>query len=180
MKKSIILLFITISLTSCTLYPSNQPITSTRKNFSETQLVSIPNTLEQPPTSIESEEIHDPDLPQSNNPSNDEKPQHKEDLSQSVAIETKAEATTVIKDIPQKASPVPSPSTTPENTSPTDQISKPEESTAPLLPKTSHISQNSHFKGYFNTYFLSILIVLMVLKVFDIILTSLILFIAEI
>lgn len=42
-----------------------------------------------------------------------------------------------------------------------------------LLPKTSHNSQNSHFKGYFNPYFLSILIILMVLKVFDIILTSL-------
>ena len=40
--------------------------------------------------------------------------------------------------------------------------------------KMSHDSKNSHLKDYFSIYFLSILTVLMVLKVFDITLTSLI------
>lgn len=131
MKKSVILQISVLFLTSCTQHPSNQPTTCARKNFSETQLVSKPNTLEQPPSSIESEEIHDPNLPQLSNPSNDEKPQFKDDLSQSTVIKIEDKVTIEVEDTPQKPSPSSNQSTTTENTISPVQGSKPEEPPAP-------------------------------------------------
>lgn len=127
-------------LTSCSLNSSTETTTSTRKNFSETNLVSKPNNLEHPPTSIESEEIHNPDPPQLSTSSNDKNPQIKEDLSQSVVIESNDKATDAVENIPQKPSVDPNPSTTPENTSPTVQDPKPEE---PSVPQPTLVCPNA-------------------------------------
>lgn len=62
-----------------------------------------------------------------NNPSNDEKPQLKEDISQSVMTESKNKATTAVKDTDQEPSRNSNLSTTTENTSPPVQDLKPEE-----------------------------------------------------
>lgn len=135
MKELMKLLFITIFLTFCTQYPVKQPNAVTNNELSDNRLVDNPNILEQQSSTIELEEIHDSDPIQSNNPSNDENSQLKEEPSQSVVIENKDKATTAVEDTPQKPSPGSSPSTTPENTSPKDQILKPEEppATQPLL-----------------------------------------------
>lgn len=117
-------------LSSCAQNPSNYPTTSTRKNFSEMLLESKPNTLEQSST-IESEEIHDSDPPQSNNPLNNENSQFKEYPTQSVVIESKDKSTTTVKETLQNPSPDPNPSTTSENTGPTDLEPKPEEPPVP-------------------------------------------------
>lgn len=86
MKKSILLLFITTFLIFCTQYPIKQSNVITKKNITELHLVPKTNTLEQQPTTIESEEIHDPDPPRSNNPSNNENSQFKENPTQCVCF----------------------------------------------------------------------------------------------
>lgn len=131
MKKTETLIFITVLLTSCTQNPIHHQTAINNKNITELHLVPKPNTLEQQSSTIELEEIHDSDPLQSNNPSNDENSQLKEEPSQSVVIENKDKATIAVEVIPQKPSTVPSPSTTPENTSPPVQDSKPEEPPEP-------------------------------------------------
>lgn len=140
MKKTVTLIFITVLLTSCTQNPIHHQTAINNKNITELHLVPKPNTLEQHPTTIESEEIHNPDPPQLSTSSNDKNPQLKEDLSQSVVVEKKDKATTSVKDIPQEPTTGTSPSTTPEHASPTDQISKPEE---PLVPQPTLACPNA-------------------------------------
>lgn len=140
MKKSVILQVLVLFLTSCTQNPPNYPITSDKKSIVETHLVSEYQPIAEQSSTIESEEIHDSDLPQSNTPSSDEKPQHKDDLSQSTVVETKDNSTTAVEDTPQKPSPASNPSTTPENTSPPVKPPKPE---APPVPQPTLACPNA-------------------------------------
>lgn len=132
MKKTIVLLLITTFLTSCTQSTSKLPTSITKKNIVETHLVSEYQPIAKQSSTTKSEEIHDSDTPRSNNPSNNENSQFKEDPTQSVLIESKDKSTTAVEDKPQKPSPVPSPSTTAENTSPPVQTPKTEK---PALPQ---------------------------------------------